>query len=179
MLAGDYYMRMKLGNSLNPVLFLNRKKATNLNKSSDQMNGPIKIIKQASGSSANINNRFDVVICMYENYKHSKQITAVEKIKSNKGTDFSKVTLAGLAHYAGMTIDHSSNNPLTVREMTCLILLANGKNPDQCADLLGISKSSVTTYEQRLREKLGAKNRTHALYLAVSYGYIKLTKAVA
>lgn len=115
---------------------------------------------------------------MCKDLKHNKQASLVEKTKFNKELYFSKVTLAGLAHYAGMTIDHSANNPLTVREMTCLILLANGKNPDQCADLLGISKRSVTTYEQRLREKLGAKNRTHALYLAASYGYIKLSKAV-
>lgn len=65
----------------------------------------------------------------------------------------------------------SSENPLTLREMTCLILLAMGKSPPQCADLLGISVRSVTTYEERIRKKLGARNRTHAFYLASIRGY--------
>jgi len=68
----------------------------------------------------------------------------------------------------------SENNPLTMREMTCLILLAAGKNPDQCADLLNITYSSVTTYEKRIRQKLGARNRAHAFYVALHKGFLKV-----
>src|SRR4051812_21007103 len=50
-------------------------------------------------------------------------------------------------------------NKLSIQETLCLMLLSSGENPDKCADLLGISAKTVTTYEQRYRKKLGAKNR--------------------
>lgn len=63
---------------------------------------------------------------------------------------------------------------LSPMELLCLILLSIGKNPDQCADLMGISVKTVRTYEQRARKKLGAKNRTNAFYLAQINGYISI-----
>lgn len=63
---------------------------------------------------------------------------------------------------------------LSPMELLCLILLTIGKNPDQCADLMGISVKTVRTYEQRARKKLGARNRTNALYLAQINGYISI-----
>lgn len=71
------------------------------------------------------------------------------------------------------------DNPLTRREMMCLILLAIGNNPDKCADMLGITTNSVTTYEQRIRKKLGARNRTHALYLASVKRYILIDEEIS
>ncbi len=70
--------------------------------------------------------------------------------------------------------DACSFNPLTYREMVCMVLLAIGKNPDQCADIMGISTSSVLTYEKRVRDKLGARNRVHAFYMAIRCGYLKV-----
>jgi len=72
--------------------------------------------------------------------------------------------------------DARKGNPLTAREMTCLMLLVAGKNPEQCADLLNISYSSVITYEKRIRQKLGARNRAHAFYTAIYRGYLKVSK---
>jgi DNA-binding CsgD family transcriptional regulator len=66
------------------------------------------------------------------------------------------------------------DNPLTAREMTCLMLLATGKNPEQCADLLNITYSSVLTYEKRIRQKLGVRNRVQAFYTALCKGYLKI-----
>ena len=72
--------------------------------------------------------------------------------------------------------DAQNGNPLTPREMSCLMLLATGKNPEQCADLLKITYSSVVTYEKRIRQKLGAMNRAHAVYIAISRGFVKIKK---
>ena len=72
--------------------------------------------------------------------------------------------------------DVQDENPLTPREMSCLMLLATGKNPEQCADLLNITYASVVTYEKRIRQKLGARNRAHALYLVISRGFVKIKK---
>lgn len=68
-----------------------------------------------------------------------------------------------------------SDNPLTVAEMVCMILLAMGKNPDQCADFLKVSVETIRTFEQRIRKKLGAKNRTNAFYIAFIQGYITVS----
>lgn len=70
--------------------------------------------------------------------------------------------------------DACSFNPLTYREMVCMVLLAIGKNPEQCADIMGISTSSVVTYEKRVREKLSARNRVQAFYMAIRAGYLKV-----
>src|SRR5690348_6391494 len=66
----------------------------------------------------------------------------------------------------------SEENPLTLREMICLILLSIGINPAQCADLLKISINSLARYEERIRKKLRAHNRTHAFYLATIRGCV-------
>ncbi len=59
-------------------------------------------------------------------------------------------------------------------EIMCLTLLATGRNPAQCADLLGIKEATVFTHEKRLRNKLGEKNRLHAFYLAIYNGYLSI-----
>jgi len=66
------------------------------------------------------------------------------------------------------------DNPLTMREMHCLMLLATGKNPDQCGDIMNITYSTVVTYEKTIRYKLGARNRVHAFYIAIRCGYFKI-----
>lgn len=64
-----------------------------------------------------------------------------------------------------------AQNPLSLREMLCLLLLASGKNPPRCADILNISVNSVITYETRIRKKLGARTRTEALFLALKSSF--------
>lgn len=74
----------------------------------------------------------------------------------------------------GIIPSFDNKNPLSLREMVCLVLLASGKNPPRCADLLNISTTSVMTYELRIRKKLKARNRTQAFFLALLHGYFKL-----
>ena len=75
---------------------------------------------------------------------------------------------------AGIRPVSHPHNPLSAREMFCLILLAIGKTPDQCADMLQVTIADIFAYEKKMRKKLDAKNRTHAFYMALSRGYIAL-----
>lgn len=90
---------------------------------------------------------------------------------SNEDIEF---VMASISYVLKVRPNLNSNNPLSIREILCLAFLAAGKNPDKCADLLGISAKTIKTYEQRIREKLGARNRTNALYLAQIRGFISI-----
>ena len=105
----------------------------------------------------------------------------IEIIKKYKTSDDSKkskecldIMVASIAYISKLRPHFAPDNPLSIREMMCLILLSVGKNPDQCGDLLGITAMSVRSYEKRIRRKLGARNRTHAFYLAAVKGFIQL-----
>lgn len=93
-------------------------------------------------------------------------------VRQKKSADAVEELCLGIAQITKIKPNVSENNPLSLREMTCLILLAIGMNPARCSDLLNISINSLSTYEDRIRKKLGATNRTHAFYLASLHNYI-------
>lgn len=93
---------------------------------------------------------------------------------NKKSKEFLDIMVASIAYASKLRPHLAPDNPLSIREMMCLILLSVGKNPDQCGDLLGITAESVRSYEKRIRRKLGARNRTHAFYLASVKGFIQL-----
>lgn len=97
-------------------------------------------------------------------------------VRQKKSAEAIEELCLGIAQITKIKPNVSANNPLSLREMTCLILLAIGMNPARCADLLNISIHSLSTYEDRIRKKLGARNRTHAFYLAFSNEYLLLIK---
>ncbi len=80
--------------------------------------------------------------------------------------------IASIVYFSKIRPNLNRENPLSIMEMLCQIFLATGKNPDRCADLLGISPNTIKTYEQRIREKLHAENRVHAFYIAQVKGYL-------
>lgn len=61
---------------------------------------------------------------------------------------------------------------LTPRELEVLGLLRDGDGAKQIARKLDISVRTVETHEQHARAKLGARNRTHAVVLAIRQGVI-------
>lgn len=95
-------------------------------------------------------------------------------VRQNKSAGNIELFCRDIARITQIKPNVSENNPLSMREMVCLILLASGMNPARCAELLNISSNSVATYEERIRRKLGAYNRTHAFYLAATRKYILL-----
>ena len=62
--------------------------------------------------------------------------------------------------------------PLDVKELEALRLFANGRSAEEMAAELGASKSMVQHYLRVAARKLGARNRVHAVAIAVNMGLI-------
>lgn len=65
-------------------------------------------------------------------------------------------------------------NPLSPRELVVLAKAANGLVDKEIAKFIDVQPATIRTYWDRLRTKLHAKNRTHAVSLAVALGWIKV-----
>ncbi|HZT26189.1 MAG TPA: helix-turn-helix transcriptional regulator [Pseudolabrys sp.] len=62
---------------------------------------------------------------------------------------------------------------LDENELEALRLFASGRSTDEMAVALGVSKSMVQHYLRVASRKLGARNRVHAVALAVRVGLVK------
>ena len=62
---------------------------------------------------------------------------------------------------------------LDANELEALRLFANGRSTDEMAIALGCSKSLVQHYLRVASRKLGARNRVHAVAIAVTLGMVK------
>lgn len=65
-----------------------------------------------------------------------------------------------------------SNLGISKREYEVLTLLGTGMSNQEIADTLFISQNTVKTHTSRLFEKLGVKNRTHAILKSKELGII-------
>ncbi|HZP75510.1 MAG TPA: helix-turn-helix transcriptional regulator [Pseudolabrys sp.] len=63
--------------------------------------------------------------------------------------------------------------PLDETELAALHLFANGRSTDEIAATLSVSKSVATHYLRVAARKLGARNRVHAVAIAVRQGLVK------
>jgi DNA-binding CsgD family transcriptional regulator len=68
--------------------------------------------------------------------------------------------------------DSTSAGPLTMRERQVLTLIATGADFGEIADELSIARTTVKTHAQNALRKLGARNRPHAIALAMRDGLI-------
>jgi DNA-binding CsgD family transcriptional regulator len=66
----------------------------------------------------------------------------------------------------------SVGDPLRKRELEVLELAALGYSCDRTAKDLYLSIETVKTYRQRIIRKLGARNITHAVAVAVASGVV-------
>jgi DNA-binding CsgD family transcriptional regulator len=76
----------------------------------------------------------------------------------------------------GQVLDGSSEalaGPLSPREREVLSLVATGADLQQVADELTISLATVRTHIGKAHRKLGARNRAHAVALAIQNGLIE------
>jgi DNA-binding CsgD family transcriptional regulator len=63
--------------------------------------------------------------------------------------------------------------PLEPIELQALTHFANGKSADEIALALGVSKSIAQHHLRVAARKLGARNRVHAVAMAVAMGLIE------
>jgi DNA-binding CsgD family transcriptional regulator len=68
----------------------------------------------------------------------------------------------------------SPTEKLTSREIEIITWAARGKTYGEISVLLSISKDTAKDHMEHARSKLKAKNKTHAIAIALSSGLIKL-----
>jgi DNA-binding NarL/FixJ family response regulator len=75
---------------------------------------------------------------------------------------------------AAQLAEHMSDDNLTVREIEVLRHVAEGNRNRDIAELLNISEETVKVHVKHIMDKLGAKDRTQAISIAVRRGIIQL-----
>jgi DNA-binding NarL/FixJ family response regulator len=75
---------------------------------------------------------------------------------------------------AAQLAEHMSDDNLTAREVEVLDRIAGGNRNRDIAELLGISEETVKVHVKHIMDKLGAKDRTQAIAIAVRRGIIQL-----
>ena len=70
--------------------------------------------------------------------------------------------------------NHMSDEELTARELEVLQRVAGGNRNRDIADLLNISEETVKVHIKHIMDKLGARDRTQAIAIAVRRGFIQL-----
>src|ERR1700730_12038256 len=75
---------------------------------------------------------------------------------------------------AAQLAEHMSDEDLTAREVEVLTKVAGGNRNRDIADLLFISEETVKVHIKHIMDKLGAKDRTQAIAIAVRRGIIEL-----
>ena len=70
--------------------------------------------------------------------------------------------------------EHMSDEDLTAREVEVLTKVAGGNRNRDIADLLFVSEETVKVHIKHIMDKLGAKDRTQAIAIAVRRGIIEL-----
>jgi DNA-binding NarL/FixJ family response regulator len=78
------------------------------------------------------------------------------------------------AELAAQLAEHMSDDNLTAREVEVLQHVAGGNRNRDIAELLRISEETVKVHIKHIMDKLGAKDRTQAIAIAVRRGIIQL-----
>jgi two-component system, NarL family, response regulator DesR len=86
-----------------------------------------------------------------------------------------RTVMAGKRVYAPELIEdaYGEGNPLTVREIEVLELVADGKNTKEIADELSIKTGTVRNYISAILDKLQVKNRIEAITQSKEKGWFK------
>jgi DNA-binding NarL/FixJ family response regulator len=78
------------------------------------------------------------------------------------------------ADVAAQLAEHMSDEELTTREIEVLEQVANGNRNRDIAERLFISEETVKVHLKHIMDKLGARDRTQAIAIAVRRGVIQL-----
>lgn len=77
-------------------------------------------------------------------------------------------------HIANQLAQRLGRNPLSVRELEILRLVAHGRKNFEIADELSISENTVRNHVVSLMGKLGVRDRTEATAVALQQGLVRL-----
>jgi len=95
-------------------------------------------------------------------------VKAVRKVAA--GDNFISPQLAEAVTFSGAAIKANPASQMTARELEILRLLARGDKIVEVADALGISYKTVANTTSLLKQRLGAKNHSDLIRIAVEMG---------
>lgn len=102
--------------------------------------------------------------------RHTRRNLFVEAVRS---------VASGRRYFSGrireMLSERQSRKELSAREMTMLHLISEGLSNKEMAAEIGVSPETVKFHVANVIEKLGARDRTHAVMLALRRGVMRLT----
>ena len=75
---------------------------------------------------------------------------------------------------ASGVVEHMGHEELTSRELEVLALIRDGYKNKQIADQLAIAESTVNYHIKNIVDKLMAKDRTHAVMIAIRRGLLQI-----
>lgn len=103
---------------------------------------------------------------LLKNMPPDELVSVIRQVHTGK----KRFPLEVAAHLA----EHMSDEDLTVRETEVLRKVADGDRNREIAELLFISEETVKVHIKHIMDKLGAKDRTQAVAIAVRRGIIEL-----
>jgi DNA-binding NarL/FixJ family response regulator len=103
---------------------------------------------------------------LLKNMPPSELVTVIRQVHAGK----KRVPPEVAAHLA----EHMSDDDLTTREVQVLRQVAGGNRNRDIAEILSISEETVKVHIKHVMDKLGAKDRTQAIAIAVRRGIIQL-----
>jgi DNA-binding NarL/FixJ family response regulator len=95
-------------------------------------------------------------------------VKALRKVAA--GDNFISPQLAEAVTFSGASIKANPASQMTARELEILRLLGRGDKIVEVADALGISYKTVANTTSLLKQKLGAKNHSDLIRIAVEMG---------
>jgi DNA-binding NarL/FixJ family response regulator len=90
-----------------------------------------------------------------------------------RSTTASKALARALASDTNTESAGISHEPLTIREIEVLQLMAYGKRNSEIATLLFVSEGTVKTHVHAILQKLGVEDRTQAVVMAIRQQIVK------
>jgi DNA-binding NarL/FixJ family response regulator len=73
-----------------------------------------------------------------------------------------------------VTRDAAAGRVLTARQLEVLTLVARGLSTDNIADELFLTPNTIRRHVRHILDRLGARNRPHAVAIAFSVGLISI-----
>ncbi|MHB1948178.1 MAG: response regulator transcription factor [Gammaproteobacteria bacterium] len=70
--------------------------------------------------------------------------------------------------------DHLNPFKLSERELESLFFMLRGKSAKQIAQILKLSQRTIESYAEQIKNKLGCRNKTEVLCLAIANGYMNI-----
>jgi DNA-binding NarL/FixJ family response regulator len=103
---------------------------------------------------------------LLKNAVRKELIDSIRAVHAGKRTILSEVAME--------LAEHAADESLSVRELEVLRLVATGSANKEIAQLCAISEETVKTHVANILAKLGAKDRTHAVAIALKRGIIAI-----